>query len=505
MKKIVVLGGGTAGWLTALFLQKAYTDISITVVEDPKRPPIIAGESGTSTILKLYAYLDIDIADWLEKVNATPKMGGNFTDWNGIGTHFYHALQTDINFVRPLDSNISTFGEVLANTDGIQSADLYLRTLLANDIKLSDAFFAGEYIKQNKVPRPNHPFKIGNMWHFESRDNAAYLKAIGISRGLRLIEGEYTHSSQLENGDIKSIHLTDGQVLDADWFMDCSGFARLLLGKVMNEPVIDFTNYFPARSVIAWWDEPVYQVTTNAHAMKYGWRWNINLQHRSGNGYLYDPDHITEDQAMKEIEETLGKTIEPIAKLTIAPGMMRDVVKGNVIGIGLSSGFMEPLEANGVAIIIETLQVMSMHWNPTIVDDTMSSRINDRIWMAVEDTRDFLALHYRGHRRDTEFWQSHGNDAFRIPDTLKEKLEGWYLYYEYGRSQLLPTVYSSTAWLTVLQGLDIFKTDKLKIRYNEWLRNGQITFQKNRQIFKENVITCPTIEEWIKDKGIKNA
>jgi tryptophan halogenase len=505
--KITVLGGGTAGWLTALFLQKAYKDVSVTVVEDPNRPPIIAGESGTATIAGLFNFLDIDLNDWVSKVNATPKMGGKFTGWTNEGSEFIHPLQTELitdqipaYFTRDILKLASAL-DTLQIMDSMKDKEYYLRSLVANNITLADAFYAGEFIKQQRVPLNvnEHPIEIGCMWHFESRETAAYLKNIALNRNITLVEGEYLRSVQIENGNIEKIILADGRELKSNWFFDCSGFSRLLLGKVLNEPVEDWTQYFPARSVIAWWDKPKYQVTTNAHAMEYGWAWNINLIHRSGNGYLYDPDHLTEDQALEEIQNTFGK-IEPVAKLSFTPGMMRNCFKNNVIGVGLSAGFMEPLEANGIAVIYETLGILFNLWNPNNNSEEVKKLVNNAVWTSVTDIKDFLSLHYRGGRSDTDFWLSHKNDKKRIPDSLSAKLEKWQRYFEYSYAQNMSEGYSTGAWLTVLQGLKIFPTDKLKEKTKDLEIYCFNQYQKNKTLYENYVKIYPTIDEWVQRK-----
>ena len=135
-------------------------------------------------------------------------------------------------------------------------------------------------------------------------------------------------------------------------------------------------------SLVAWWDDPCPCVTTNAIAMQYGWSWNINIRHRSGNGYIYDPDHITLDQAIAEAEQRFNKKIDPIANFSFTPGMMRKAWRNNVFAIGLSSGFLEPLEANGVAVIIESLYSMQDYWNPyqLTYDDAVKDRFNERVF-----------------------------------------------------------------------------------------------------------------------------
>ena len=508
--KVIVLGGGSAGWLTALFVQRNWPGADVTVVEDPKRPPIIAGESGTTTFVSFLRHLKIDNNDFVRKVNATPKLGGKFKNWNGVGTQFIHALQTDYapwldGWTDYYDAPVSvdlTFGKMNTILQNERSKDLYLKTLLGNNVEFSRAFYAYEYIKQNKVPFGSDDSSIPciPMWHFESRSAAAYFKEIGLSRGIKLVEGEYQTAKQDTAGNITSITLDGDRELSGDWFFDCSGFARLLMSKVLNEPVVDYTNIFPARAVVAWWDEPCYSVTTNATAMKYGWSWNINLRHRSGNGYIYDPDHITLDQAVAEAEQEFGKKIDPIANFQFQPGMMRNFWKNNVFAIGLSSGFLEPLEANGVAVIIESLYAVQDYWNPNFKNTLpeVQKRANDRIWFITEDIKDFLALHYRGHRRDTEFWRSHGEDEFRIPDSLKPKLEEWAQFYQNKIPEPWPKGYSGTAWMMVLQGLQVFDIQSIKTELGSLLDKGMNVLNMNEQKYKLLVEPRWTIDEWIR-------
>ncbi len=506
---IVILGGGTAGWLTGLFIKRNWPRSNVTIIEDPKRPPIIAGESGSTTFVSLLRHLRIDNEDFIRKVNATPKLGGNFKNWNGEGTSFIHSLQTDFapwldgwtDFVSNLDPKDLTVGLLCTVMDAERSKDAYLKTLIGNNVPLADAFFATYFIKENKVPfGSTSDIPCVPMWHFESRGAAAYFKDIGLSRGITLVEGEYQHATQDEKGNITSLHLDGDREIKGEWFFDCSGFARLLMGKVMNEPIVDYTNYFPARSVVAWWDETCPCVTTNATAMKYGWSWNINIRNRSGNGYIYDPDHLTLDQALDEARQQFGEHIEPIANFTFTPGMMRKAWRNNVFAIGLSSGFLEPLEANGVAVIVESLFALQDYWDPRTLkyDDAIVSRFNDRIWYITEDIRDFLALHYRGKREDTDFWRSHKYDSFRTPDSLKEKLELWKPFFNEGAVEPWMAGYSPAAWLMVMQGLEVFDHSNLAKIYKNTLPVGLKVLNINETKYKEIVAPFWTIEEWLK-------
>ena len=505
--KIVILGGGSAGWLTALFIQRNWSNVDITIVEDPKRPPIIAGESGTTTFTDFLIHLKIDKDDFIQKVNATPKLGGKFTDWNGAGTEFIHCLQTDFapwlddwgKYIKSASKEELTIGGIKSLLTAEHGRQIYIKTIIANDIPLREIFHANEFIKQNKVPfGAKSEIPCVPMWHFESRAAAAYFKKIGIERGITLVEGEYNISTRDIAGNISSIGLDHDRQISADWFFDCSGFARLLLEKTLGEKIVDYSDYFPARAVVAWWDEPETSLTTNAIAMKYGWSWNINLRHRSGNGYLYNPDMITLDQAVNEAETRFNKKIDPIANFTFVPGIMKNSWKNNVIGIGLSSGFLEPLEANGVAVIIEALYALHDHWDPHDNNSDYSiARFNDKVFTITDDIKDFLALHYRGQRRDTEFWLDHHHNPKRTPESLRQKLWIWNTYFD-GRSDApIFNGYSPTAWLTVIQGLNIFNNTALKNQVENKLELGRAILNNTKSKYETMVNPHWTIDEWI--------
>jgi len=507
--KIIILGGGSAGWLTALFIKRNWPRCDVSLIEDPKRPPIIAGESGSTTHRTFLRHLQIDDDDFIKNVNATPKMGGKFTDWNGVGTEFIHAMQTD--FAPWLDGWTDHIGSnpldaltmrKLSDIMKQESAkNMYLKTLLGNNTPLWKAFFAGEFIRQQKVPFGGDLTSLPciPMWHFESRDSAAYFKKTALSRGVNHIEGEFLSASQDERGNIVSLKLDGDREVTGDWFFDCSGFARLLLGKVLKEPLVDMTDTFPQREVIGWWDEPCYCVTTNATAMEYGWSWNINLKHRSGNGYIFDPDLISKEQAHQEAEKRFNKKIDVIANLKYQPGAMRNVWKNNVFAIGLSSGFVEPLEANGIALIVETLYAVQDYWDPLRknTNPEVVQRMNDKIWFLTEDFADFIALHYHGNRNDTEFWRRFREEPHRTRDSLRVKLEEWEQFYKGLIAEPWPRAYSPVAWMMVIQGIDKFRVaDSARVPEN-LLSSGEKVLNINLQRYKNLVDQCWSIEEWI--------
>jgi hypothetical protein len=457
IKKIVIVGGGAAGWLTALYLKKIFPNNNYIVVEDPNTPPIIAGESAAAILTSFYNFLEIDQTDWAIKTHALPKLGSKFIDWNGVGTNFVHGLISDQYRANYDNKFLSTFS---SNREFISCA-------LAENIKMENIFYCSEMIKQDKLPiiqTSQNKFEALHlfMWHFNSRENATYLKNLGQQRGISVVEKKYVKSNIDELGNILSITVDDTTNIVGDWFFDCSGFSRLLLQKTLGVKSIDYSNLFPARSVVAWWDSDTKLANyTAVTAMKYGWAWRINLHNRTGNGYVFDPDHLTVDQAVEEIKNKFNTDIVPVANLNFTPSLVKEYWKNNVIAIGISSGFLEPLESNGLGQVITQLILLEKFWNPDETNLLDQKLYNCEVTNQMKEIINFLLLHYKGHRRDTDFWKSHSYDSNRTNDYLKEKIEQW------SEGMLIDdnlTVYPFESYATVTQGLNLINLDKLKKR-----------------------------------------
>jgi hypothetical protein len=489
--KLVILGGGSAGWLTALFLKKIYPDNIITVVEDPSKPPIIAGESGGVSLSLFYKYLNIDMSKWIIETNALPKLGGKFFDWNGIGTDFIHG-----SIDRRYDKNYSTsFPSFLGSNRE------FILCALAENIPVEEIFYNTKLISLNRLPMTLVNSGMDTlMWHFDSRANAEFLKNVGLSRGINLISDTYTHSKKFDNGDIKSLHFSSTLHIDADWFFDCSGFSRLLLEKELNVQFTDLSNLFPASSVIAWWDkEPKLINRTNVTAMEYGWSWNINLHNRAGNGYVFDSDHITVDQAIAEANTRFQSSVDPIASFSFTPSIATEAWKNNVISIGLSSGFIEPLESNGLSQVILQLELVERYWNPKSNNIFEKKLYNKYFSSLMNEIINFLSLHYKGHRRDTDFWKSHAYDSGRTSSELTERLESWKAGAVLDDVFNL-NVYGFESYITVIQGLDLVNKDQLKSRLTSKRQTILQDFYKSHDYLKSFITHLSneslSLEEW---------
>jgi tryptophan halogenase len=485
-KKIIVLGGGSAGWLTALFLKKNWNTLDITVIEDPNSMPIIAGESCTIPFVDLLEFLDIPIEEWRKDVDGIPKLGGKFVNWSGNNDSFIQPL-----FSRYLNRYAYNYPEFGNHNDLICG-------MMALNLPVSDLSVASKLIKEQKVPYidKNSPAILTSMWHFDSRKNAAYLKKVGIQRNINFVEKKFVSANLNNNGSIKSLVLADLSEVEADWFFDCSGFSQLLLKKTIKQSFQNYQNEFPATSVIAWWDESSNLPYTEMTALKSGWSFDVSLQSRSGRGYVYDNSCISADQAVDEINQTFDKDINPIASLTWEPSLSMSPWFKNVIAIGLSTGFPEPLGSPGHTLIGLQLKLLSEHWNPVCSAEQYEEKTyNKKYQDMITDIVDFINLHYSTSRQDSKFWvdQKHR----RLPESLKNKLEQW--SHGYVNFDDFP-VYSFENYAAVLQGNQSinFKMFEHKLNYKRDSILNAIKREYDNLLNEANIITknCLKINEW---------
>ncbi len=484
VKTVAILGGGTSGWLSAIFFKKVWPSLDITVIEDPKHPPIIAGESCTAPFVDLLDFLDIDTNDWIKKVDALPKLGGKFVGWGANNTTFIQPLFSS--YRNRWDYYNPEFG-----TDNV-----LLKGLLAADIPLHKTTVSGALLENRLTPFTANGFVVRPMYHFDSRKNADYFKNIGLSLDIKLVLSKYKSSLQDETG-IKKLIL-ENQDIEADFFIDCSGFNQLLLKKELGIKFKNFSKYFTANSVIAWWDKSNLQPYSNMIAMDYGWRFNIDLQSRSGNGYVYDESLISSEQAQLEAERKLGKTVDLVAKASWVPEMAMNPWQKNVIAIGLSSGFLEPLGSGGHTMIAMMLRILSETWSPCKQTHLHGqSRFNSAYEDIVNDTVDFISLHYRNRKNDTEFWNRHLSIS-SIPESLQSKLDAIKNgnFYDFG------VAYSLENYAVVLQAYNLVDKTMLKNILNSKHENilEKVTTEYNQLRNEINLITkdCLSTEEWKK-------
>jgi tryptophan halogenase len=430
MKKIVILGGGTAGWLTALQIRQLYDKASITLIESSKVGILGAGEGSVPILPTFLQSLKISLGQFKKECDATFKLGINFENWNGDEKKYLHPFispglnpSLDLNQLTPIGIN-SNIG--VPNTNSAY----FILNALANKEDIDEVIPANKLITGGKSPFYKEGNQVKNSngysFHFNARKVADYLRKVGESRGIVAIDGEFDKAILDEKEYIKGILLQDARYFESDFVFDCSGFQRLLIGGVYKTEWISYNKHLTVNSAIPFFipqTEKVIRPETRAIAMKYGWMWQIPVKGRWGCGYIFDDNFINEKEAKAEVEEFLGHSIESPKVFKFTAGRYKEVWKKNCIAVGLSAGFTEPLEATSIMTAI--IQLLNLDPSSLEVDNQEVRDIfNDSIADLNDEVVSFLYYHYITKRTDTEFWSTYGSRT-EIPNKLQKVLNVW--------------------------------------------------------------------------------
>ena len=447
-RKFVVLGAGTAGWITAHFVRRFFPDDDVTIVYSEKQGIIGVGEAATPHLTDFLKTIGIDFPHFLKSVGSTIKHGISFENWNGDGKKYMHPFTE-----RLVDFSVEG---VFANA----CWDYYNKFLINKNLPFDDYLYQCKLAYNNKVDVQNTNFSI----HFDAIKFAEYLEWFGSQKNIKKVVGEYASVDQSENGNIKKINLEDGRSIEVDFIFDCSGFAKLLIEKVYKEKWISYKHHLPMNKAIAFWidkDEDFIPSYTAAIAMKYGWIWKIPLQHRYGCGYVYDSTYINETQAIQEAEELFQRKLTVRKSIDIDAGRMQNVWVKNCIAIGLSANFLEPLESTSIWLELSTLQHLADFINE--IDDQSENSIklfNEIVANEVDEKMSFVYLHYMTKRNDSEFWREF-REKHPMPDRLKKIWpyikENNLRYYQIYDS-MAPAAFPLMSYLWVCQGLELFES-----------------------------------------------
>ena len=422
--KIVIVGGGTAGWITAAFFMKHTLGHDVTVIESSKIGIIGAGEGSTgalpwfikqgSRIQDSFKWPDnlVNELDFLKKTKATLKMGIHMKNWKGDGTDYYSPFSGSPTDAHPLDT--AFLGSILKNGRSDLSS---MHSLIMED-KLST------FTKRNGRIEPlldNHSY------HFDAHEVGKYFKDICLKKGIKLIDTEVTNLQFDETEYLQKATLSNGQTIEADLWFDCSGFARVLMGKTSNKWV-SYQDYLPTNTAVPFQtpnNSKTVRFETTAQAMDAGWMWRIPLQNRYGNGYVYCDQFTTYEKAIEEAEKVVMQKIEPINKIQFKAGRYENVWHKNIVAIGLSSHFLEPLEATSIHISIISASTLLFHFLKTkdcIKFEADKKRYNELTNIMIDDYMSFIQMHYLTGRNDTPFWKFITNEL-TITDKNKELIE----------------------------------------------------------------------------------
>jgi len=451
IRRIVVVGGGTAGWMTAAPLAQRLArhpsqPCEVTLVESPDIGTIGVGEATLPTIRAYNEALGLDGADFVSKTQASFKLGIEFKDWGHIGNRFFHGF--------------GDFGPPLA---GLGAHQYWLRMAQAfhNMPDLENWSMPSVMARHNKFIPPNEEkpgmtdaYSYG--FHFDAGLYASYLRDYAVARGVRRIEGMIVAVEQHpESGFVTAVRLRDGRRVEGDLFIDCSGFRALLIEGALNAGYEDWSEYLPCNSALAVPCASVPQLTpyTRSTAQEAGWTWRIPLQHRTGNGHVYSNAFTSDEQARGTLLAGLdGAALDEPRQLRFVTGRRRQSWIKNVVAIGLSAGFVEPLESTSINLIETAVGKLLELFPDRDCRPELAGEFNRVMGIRYESVRDFIILHYKLTKRDdSAFWHYCAN--MPIPDSLRHQIE---LFRETGRVAIVDRGgFAEPSFVAMMMGLGV--------------------------------------------------
>lgn len=421
ISKILIVGGGSAGWMTAAALAKTLSHgCEIVLVESEQIGTVGVGEATIPPIRTFNQMLEIDEREFVKATQGSFKLGIQFVDWGRKGDSYFHP-----------------FGPHGRPFDILPVHQQWLRDRLAgDDSDFDDLSMAWQMAKAGKFNLPGQDPRnvlstFDYAYHFDAGRYARYLRAYSEARGVVRREGKVAQVEQNgETGFVTAVQLEDGSRIEAELFIDCSGFRGLLIEDTLAAGYDDWSQWLPCDRAVAVPCARAGDLTpyTRSTAREAGWQWRIPLQHRTGNGYVYCSQYIDDDAALDTLLGNLdGAPLAEPNRLRFVTGMRRKFWDRNVIAIGLSSGFMEPLESTSLHLIQAGISKLLALFPDRDFDPMVRDEYNHIARTEFERIRDFLILHYKlTQRDDTDFWRY--CSAMEIPDTLAFKIEHFRRY-----------------------------------------------------------------------------
>ncbi len=438
VKKVIIVGGGTAGWMTAAMLSKLLgTQIEITLVESTTVGTVGVGEATIPSIQLFNSTLGINETDFVKATQASFKLGIQFEGWGNEDSDYMHA-----------------FG-VIGKDLGLSSFHYYWLQQAESAKKFWDHSLNYQTAKANKFSlTKTQNEELAYAYHFDANLYAQYLKKISLSQGVKCVEG-FISEVRLndESGFIQEIELETGEILSADLFIDCSGFKGLLIEQALNTGFDDWSDYLPCDHAWAVPSEKIDSIKpyTRSIARDAGWQWQIPLQHRVGNGLVFSSTYMSPDTAKKKLIASLPS--KPLAEpklIKFKTGMRKKQWNKNCVAIGLSSGFLEPLESTSIHLIQSAILRLIQLFPKTITTE-IEDEFNHLSRMEFEEIRDFIILHYHLNNRRTSFWKY--CREMDIPESLSRRIR---LFTKHARTNIgNQELFSATAWQQVMIGQGI--------------------------------------------------
>ncbi len=447
VRRIVIVGGGTAGWMVAAGLSKSLGRLyDIRLIESEEIGTIGVGEATIPTLHFFHEILGIDEQEFMAATQATFKLGINFENWRNVKEDYFHSF--------------GTTGKPHW-TAGFQHFWLEGRKRgLASDY--------GDYCLELRAGLDNRFAKMPNWglnyaYHLDATLYAAYLRRFSEALGVQRIEGKIVqvHSdttsgnTDTTNSDITGLTLKDGSLIEGDLFIDCTGMRSLLLGETLGVPYQDWSQWLPCDSAVATQTASVGEAVpyTRSIAHPFGWQWRIPLQHRVGNGLIYSSKHLGDEEAKATLlAHVQGEVLRPPRVIKFTPGQREVVWKNNCVAIGLSSGFLEPLESTSIHLIQRGLTRLIQMFPADGICQSDIDEYNSQTNSAIETIRDFIILHYHvTNRSDSQFWRDCRDMA--VPKLLAHRIQ---LFKDTARVCLeADELFKDNSWIQVMMGQGI--------------------------------------------------
>ncbi|MGB5690146.1 MAG: tryptophan halogenase family protein [Woeseiaceae bacterium] len=458
MKSIVILGGGTAGWIAANLIATHWADkgLDITLVESPDIGIIGVGEGSTPPLKHFLEVIGVQESDWISRCDATYKVGITFKDWStkpGFGEYFHPFLCQPDEFSVPAFFHNSFLRRKGVDLDGHPS----------------QFFLAWQLAEQRLAPvaPPNFPFEMNYGYHFNSGLLGEFLQEWAAKKGVKYKQATVNDVVLDSEGNIDYLKTDDGETIKADFYVDSTGFRSQLLQQALQVPFESCEDVLFNDSAVVFPTDPEDNPTpqTISTALKHGWAWKIPLTTRFGNGYVYSSKYVDDDDAEMEFRQHLGLQDSDIEarRLKFKVGRVREHWAKNCLAVGLSQGFIEPLEATALDMVQETVVRFIEAANKGGFTDEFRDEFNARISRRFDAVRDYIVCHYRiNSRTDTEYWRDNGTNE-KISKSLRELLTAWLagknITDELER-QNLDAYFPSVSWNCLLAGKGIYPTQE---------------------------------------------
>lgn len=503
IQKVLIVGGGTAGWMAAAAMAKVLKNnyCEIQLVESDSIGTVGVGEATIPQIQLFNRLLGLDENEFIRKTQGTFKLGIEFVNWGRLGDRYIHA-----------------FGEVGKDMEAIQFYHYWLKMYAEGEARDIDAYTLNSLAaKEGRFMRPvdagNSPLSnIAYAFHFDATLYAMFLRDFAVERGVRRREGKISDVTlNPDNGFIQSVQMEDGETLEADLFIDCSGFRGLLIEQAMQTGYEDWSHWLPCDRAVAVPCAKVGPATpyTRSTAHRAGWQWRIPLQHRTGNGHVYCSQYISDDEATDTLLKNLDG--EPLADpkfLKFTTGKRKKFWNKNCVALGLASGFMEPLESTSIHLVQSGIaKLMSLFPNKDF-DQEDIDEYNRQAHFEFDRIRDFLIAHYCiTERDDSDFWNY--CRTMSIPESLQRKIDQ---YCKNGRIfRDSDELFNDLSWLEVMHGQGLKAKGYHPIV--DTLPKEEIArrLESIRQVIAKSVEYMPPHEEYIAEqclaekKGMKRA